>query len=815
MITSAVVLLLIAAAAAAVRGVSRWLGRPVPAGTLVLFAALSVLPFAKAFLPGRTILPLEHVTLTAPWLSLGTGPPRNPWLNDVAMQMLPWNEAVRLALAEGSLPLRDRWNGAGTPLAANGASAAFSPFTLATLWLPLSAAFLASACVKLVLALSGMWLWLRELAASPRASVFGAIAWAFSMGFAQWILFPQTGAYCLWPWMLFLLERCRDVGARGRAVAALTTVFAGAALAGHPETLALGVLFAALWIGLRRLLRDLPDAGVVVKSALLTGAAAAGLTAFLLLPTALAIRASNRMVLAAQPHWSDSFSFAPHAPFWRGIATAFFPRSLGDLIHVPQIGGVTGAFPEMALGYFGIAGWAAALMVLRPGSPRSRTTWALLALMVCGVAVAVALWPFAEIFGAIPLIRNMFPLRFYSWVALAGPALAALELDRYAKDRAAGPRPGWAAVAIPLLLLGAGLLWFLHLRPELTAEGALGFQKRQLAITAGLLISAAGLALLAGARSGVYVAGLSALVAADLLYQWRSHYRVFPEPLLYPETPLVRFLRAQPPPFRVAGAGTALFPNTNVFAGVEDIRTHDAVERRDYVAFLDATAGYPPGDYFKKLGNLDAPVLDFLNVRFLVVEKGGASPLSPATRWTQTYSGADGDVYENPSVLPRAFVPERVRFVASSAKGSEPLADANANAAFGPAFAEIAANRNYRAMAWILSDRAGEEPGGDASISKYAETTNAVELDVAAAAPSWVVLSIVQDGGWLARDAAGRAMPLSRANGPFLALKVPAGKTHVRMRYRPPGFVPGAWISGATLVILAAVGLLRRTKSVA
>ena len=74
------------------------------------------------------------------------------------------------------------------------------------------------------------------------------------------------------------------------------------------------------------------------------------------------------------------------------------------------------------------------------------------------------------------------------------------------------------------------------------------------------------------------------------------------------------------------------------------------------------------------------------------------------------------------------------------------------------------------------------------------------------AAPSWVVLSIVQDGGWSARDAAGRALPLSRANGPFLALKVPAGSTHVRMRYRPPGFVPGAWISGATLVILAAVG---------
>ena len=144
---------------------------------------------------------------------------------------------------------------------------------------------------------------------------------------------------------------------------------------------------------------------------------------------------------------------------------------------------------------------------------------------------------------------------------------------------------------------------------------------------------------------------------------------------------------------------------------------------------------------------------------------------------------------------------------------SEPLADANA--AFGPAFAEIAANRNFRATAWILSDRAGEEPGGDASVSKYAETTNAVELDVAAAAPSWVVLSIVQDGGWSARDGAGRGLPVFRANGPFLALRVPAGSTLVRMRYRPPGFVPGAWISGATLVILAAVWLRRRAGSVA
>src|SRR5262249_29325144 len=309
-------------------------------------------------------------------------------------------------------------------------------------------------------------------------------------------------------------------------------VLALAALGGHPETLALGVLFAALFILLRWALHDLPDVGVVARSFFGAGLAAAGLTTFLLLPTAIAIRASNRMVLAELPHWSDMFSLAPHAARWRGIATAFFPRSAGDLIHTPQLLGVTGSFPEMALGYFGLPAWAAALLFLRPGSPRSRASWALAVLLVCGLGVAVALWPFAELFGIIPAIRHVFPLRFYSWMALAGPALAALEIDRYVKDRARNPRAAWATVAVPLALAGAAILWFLHLRPEWTTPVALGYQKRQLVIAVGLMVAAAGLSLAAGARREVYAAGLAVLCAADLLSLRRSPYLAFPLPLL-------------------------------------------------------------------------------------------------------------------------------------------------------------------------------------------------------------------------------------------------------------------------------------------
>src|SRR5207245_7638464 len=105
--------------------------------------------------------------------------------------------------------------------------------------------------------------------------------------------------------------------------------------------------------------------------------------------------------------------------------------------------------------------------------------------------------------------------------------------------------------------------------------------------------------------------------------------------------------------------------NYDVFAGVEDVRTHDPVERRDYVEFLDAACGYPPGDYFKFIRDLNAPALDFLNVRFLVSIAGRESP---GPRWHSVYSGEDGTVFENSRVQARVFSPRSVTLVIARKK---------------------------------------------------------------------------------------------------------------------------------------------------
>src|SRR5262249_24577867 len=109
---------------------------------------------------------------------------------------------------------------------ANSVSAAFFPVTLATMLLPLWRGFALSVAIKLFPAAAGMWLWTRELGVSARAAAFAAVSFALSFSFVPpWILYPQSGVFCLWPWMLFLIERCRDRRGSLRAVAGLTAVF--------------------------------------------------------------------------------------------------------------------------------------------------------------------------------------------------------------------------------------------------------------------------------------------------------------------------------------------------------------------------------------------------------------------------------------------------------------------------------------------------------------------------------------------------------------------------------------------------------------
>jgi hypothetical protein len=748
---------------------ARWVRRPLGAPETAFFFLLTVAYFLPGFFSGRTILPADHAMLLAPWSHVGAGERHNANLNDGATQMAPWAKAVRMAWKEGSLPLRDRWNGAGMALAANGQSAPFSPFTILMLPFALWAGFTMHVAAKIFLALTGFSLWLRELGVARAPAAFGAVLFALSFTMAPWLLFPHSAVISVLPWALFAIEVSRGAELRVRAGVLLAGVFVVWPLCGHPESVVICVLFILLWLGTRAAAGDLPDAPrLALRTAIAAGAAVA-LTAFLTVPEAVAISVSNRVRVAEAFRSALPQAIAPHMPYWpTGLLTALFPRTLGDAIDSPMIAGGVGSFPEMTLGYFGLIGAAAALLLLRPGSRRKKSELALLLPLALAAAAATGTWPVFETAIRVPGLRLMFVLRYFSWIAFAGPAIAAFEADRLARD-AAMPSRRRAPLALAGSAAALGLLavWcYRRFEPLHAAAGGVPSQKRALALALSVLAAAFVLAVATWARPRIapWLPYLLALVAAtELTWQGARLYRFQPPSRLYPDTPMLAFLRSKPGPFRVTGEGAVLFPNSNVFAGLEEIRTHDPVERKEYVDFLDHAAGYPPLDYFKHIGNFNAPALDLLNVRYLAGEPGWRSP---GEKWKPVYDGSDGVVFENSLALPRVFDAARI------SPESRPLP-------------------------------------GRAIVSRYRESTNSASFRAQLTEPGRIVVSLVQDGGWSAKDASGRRIPTARAEEVLLALDLPAGDSDVRLSYLPPGMAAGAAISAAAALLLFTAALFR------
>jgi hypothetical protein len=807
-ISTLILLGLLAGLALVVDRAAAFLNRSIPTGHLLILLLSSCSLLAPGIARDETIAPVDHLLAIPPWASPSHSKPTNPYLSDVATQFVPWAKAVRQAWKSGSLPFLDPWNGCGTPLAANSQSAAYSPFTIVSFLLPLARSLTWLAIARLFLAATGMWLWARECGASRGGALFAAISLSFSLSFTDLLLFPHTAVACFWPWALFAYELIRREPSAFRPIGAMTLVVVLMALGGHPESLASGCLLVGLWAAARVFIGGPSPGGsrALLKTALAI-AFGLGLSAFALLPAAMAIQASNRYVLASAPFRGLSLPLWPHRPMRPlGLLTPFFPAALGDALHSSVIPGGGGNVIETAQGYFGIVAWVCALCVFRPGSRRAAVTPLLAAIMLLALAAAVGQWPVAEIVALLPGLRLMLPLRFYAWMPVAGAALAALELDRLVSDLRQRRGPA-GLVIVAAAFSGAAVVVFLTFRHDYVLNGQAEMQARRLAVTLGVLCVLVLATVLLRRKTMLYVAAVTALCWLELVFQARGLYAFHPSRLLYSQTPLTRFLAAQQKPFRVVGAGAVLFPNTNVLAGVEDIRTHDPVERRDYVEFLDATCGYDPQPYFKTVENLNASALDFLNVRFLLTVPGSAAP---GPRWRPVYDGPDGIAFENRGVLPRAFVPRRVAYVASGAQ-SEGRREAGQPGR--DLVARLAASEDWGLVAFVESDRFAEVANGHARVLDYREIPNGILVRLAAPEeprPPLVVVSLVNDGGWGARDERGTKVEVLRVNGPFLGLQAPAGRHTITLRYRPPGLRAGCLVSLAAAALAGLVWLRSR-----
>ena len=278
-----------------------------------------------------------------------------------------------------------------------------------------------------------------------------------------------------------------------------------------------------------------------------------------------------------------------------------------------------------------------------------------------------------------------------------------------------------------------------------------------------------------------------ALVGLLLWDLWRVAFRPMeverrkPEETVFRRTDVIEFIKQQPGLFRVADFASAV-PNASAYWFLENIHGYHAAKLRVYQDLLDV-AGNGNGSVV-----LNPFLWNLLNVRFVITpEPLSLEPLRLVFRSQQT--GAY--LYENPSMLPRAFFVDSV-VVAPPLEILRHLQRGD----FDP-----------RRIAFVETPLPQPiEPAGEQATAQVLVHKNEyIKLQVTAPRRNFLFLSeVVYPPAWQA-TIDGEPVPIYKTNYAFRGIIVPPGAHTVEFRYHSPAFERGRQLSvGFNIVVLLA-----------
>lgn len=716
--------------------------------------ALFLLPFVltgKALLTGGVYAPVDHPWQTVPLSSMrdayGVGEIHNGALSDVYMQMIPWRAAVQHSLAHGEWPLWNPFTFSGDILAAASQSAPYHPLTLLALLLPVAQSFTFTTAIAHLIAALGAFLFARELGCRESASMAAAAGFAFATNMALFAIVPLGASWALLPWCL--------LGARRGSFPILTTSFTLLILAGHPETaLHVVTVSATYWlVTVRRRTIAVVAAGLV----------ALALSAIHLLPMLEAMPQTMESAYRESEAFRALDPAAPPRDVLARIGTDLFPylyfRKIEGTNLIPYDSAAVGSI-VLALALF------AGIRV------RSRETWFFTGLAIFGLLARGGFAPVVRLMQELPLFDIALNERFSFAAAFALAMLAAIALDRE-------PRAKWflamliAIAAINLYLPRAAFVDHAPLQ-----WGAL----KPHAEIAGLGLAA----ILLAWRPKHLAWAIVALIALQRGIEEGGMIRTFDAKISYPPIPILEPLKNVREPFRITGHGNAFIPGTSTLYGLEDVRGYQAMTFLRYRQTYPLWSIHQPV-WYNRVDDLDAPFLDFLNVRYAITWDRGVD----ARGWREIARQKGAVLLENTEALPRAFVPRNVRL--GSTKALE----------------EMAQQSDFAELAWIEAGGPAAAANGPGTVTRIEQRVREFELDAHMQRAGWIVTSIAAWKGWRAYID-GRRVETQIANHAFVAVHVEEGRHRVRLSYWPRSFVIGRGITAATLLALIAWSVARR-----
>ncbi|HVT46047.1 MAG TPA: YfhO family protein [Thermoanaerobaculia bacterium] len=717
----------------------------------------------------------------------------NPEINDVILQMVPWAHQVRESWKDLEAPLWNAAAGGGYPLLANGQSGGFSLFRLASLPLPLGQSLTSEAALKILLALTFTFAFLRRRY-SEIPSVAGAVSFGFATFIIVWLHFPHSSVVALLPALFYGIDLLFEQQTRLRFVF-LSFVFAFLLLNGHPESAAHSVFAAGLYVLFlmvtRREARWRATAAILVA-----GVTALLLAAPFILPLLDSLKVSQRMELI-EAHANEVSRNDVHflIPFFN---VGFYGSMREKNIWGPGIAEILCGYA----GLLGIVGWFAVLAHRIRSRHWKDPIVFFIAATPLFVAISMGARGIADAFHQIPLFSMAANARLRFVVCWLLAVLAAAVVDLLLARKTREIVFGMACALVMLIVP-----FFANQFPSDPARHHSLITSVPGAIV--LIVLAIALSFSDPRRRALMGWVVVAAAVGDLWSFGISWNPVLPDRLLYPSAPIIRHVqneqaRVGADVFRVGGFGGTFFPNASAMYGFEDVRAHDPMAYGRYLGALRVFSGYSSYDYFAMLHDFDNSFLDFLNLRFVFTAPHEAVR-SP--RFVEIYSDTDGRIYENRDVLPRFFGARNV-FVESDPDRRFRRIIANDNWRDNTIISAIHTSLVANAAGDLLRPRQWEAPLATVRMERASARGYAMTVE----APRWSLIasSIPNRPGWKIRRNGGEKLVVTEVNAMFVGFIVPPGSSHIRVLYQPNFYYTGCAIA---IVTLAALILLTTSSS--
>jgi hypothetical protein len=630
---------------------------------------LVILFFWKFFIrglipiPGDFIVGVYHPWLDYKWGTVTGVPVKNPIMADVVSFTYPMRILAVEQLKSGTSPLWNPYILTGTPLLANFQSA---PFTFTNIFYFVfnnNTAWGLQVASQHFFVILFTFLLLRYWKLSKTASLVGGIIYSFSgfnMIWSQWNAHTLTASFI--PLLILFLDKFLTTGNKKHGVMFSLVLFLQL-LSGYPQV----VLYTIIALALFWITKINKTKKIILGTffLILFGLLGIGLAAFQLLPGAELLSASQRSIEI------NTYSYAVLP--WVKLITFLAPDFFGN--HA------TGNYwgPQDYTSNVGFVGVVAMILFFIP----------------LGKKISVNL-KFAYLLSVLAIIMAIdTPVTKYIWASgflglkaasahrvlilwnFAVAICAAYGLDHiFAKNKISKKSLIFAGLCLSVYLVFAVMAYIktygdpLYLLPNGQHKYLIGVRNLVLPSIIFFLMS---LLVFIGERFinvKKYIGICISFLLVIELFRFGWKYTPFsPKDYLYPETPVITYLKNQNPPFRVTG--TEVIPmNLRMTYGLESPEGYDAVYPQQiaqlFASVGSASANATTAGRYGFIDDVNSPVVGLINTKYLLAlkrdvdnrpsETGIIDKKYLTSQYSEVFTDKSVTVLRDEKMSPRAFM---------------------------------------------------------------------------------------------------------------------------------------------------------------